>query len=203
MFGLFSDYSDDDFQLEEGLNVDETFDEKFDGIFDKFGLNFYSIENIVNYIEEEGEDAFRNRLAFISIPKDAKIIYFDDFIRTDKVIVNKIIDLEDWGMWKNEEFCLKAVKQNGFVLRFVKNQTKEMCFEAINQDGNFLEYIRNPTEEMCLEAVKQNGFALQYVKNQTEAICLQAIKNEKNAFEYVKNKTKSINELYSSKKQYF
>jgi hypothetical protein len=59
--------------------------------------------------------------------------------------------------------CLEAVKQNGYALRYVKEQTLEICLEAVKQDGDALQYVKEQTLEICLEAVKQDGCALQYV----------------------------------------
>ena len=65
---------------------------------------------------------------------------------------------------------LEAVKQNGFALKFVKDQTPELCLEAVKQNGIALRYVRDQTPEICLEAVKQNGWALQFVKDQTSEL---------------------------------
>ena len=61
--------------------------------------------------------------------------------------------------------CLEAVKQNGFVLQHVKEQTPEICLEAVKKDGLALQYVEEQTPEICLEAVKQNELALRYVKD--------------------------------------
>ena len=37
------------------------------------------------------------------------------------------------------------------------------ALEAVKQDGYALRYVKEQTVEICLEAVKQNGYALQYV----------------------------------------
>jgi len=37
--------------------------------------------------------------------------------------------------------ALEAVKQNGYALGFVKEQTEEICLEAIKQDGYALQYV--------------------------------------------------------------
>ena len=58
---------------------------------------------------------------------------------------------------------LEAVKENGYALRYIKNQTEEICLEAVKEEGYALQYVKNQTEEICLEAVKQNGYALKYV----------------------------------------
>ena len=71
------------------------------------------------------------------------------------------------GSFKScEKYCLEAVKQDGYTLQFVKNQTEEICLEAVRNDAYALKYVKNQTEKVCLEAVKQNGYALKYIDNQ-------------------------------------
>ena len=41
----------------------------------------------------------------------------------------------------------------------------EECLAAVRQDGYALKYVKEQTEEICLEAIKQNGYALRYVKD--------------------------------------
>ncbi|PBG25670.1 hypothetical protein BGU81_12720 [Clostridioides difficile] len=79
-----------------------------------------------------------------------------------------------------------AVRQNGFALMYVKNQTEELCREAVMQNGLALEYVDKQTQEICLETVKENGLALRYVKKQTPEICLEAVEQDKFAIRYVK-----------------
>jgi hypothetical protein len=38
------------------------------------------------------------------------------------------------------------------------------CLEAVKQNGYALRYVNEQTDKICLEAVKQNGYALRYVK---------------------------------------
>jgi hypothetical protein len=40
-----------------------------------------------------------------------------------------------------------------------------MCKLAVQQDGYSLKYIREQTEEICKLTVQQNGHVLQYVKD--------------------------------------
>ena len=61
---------------------------------------------------------------------------------------------------------LAAVKQNGYALQYIKDQTEEMCLAAVKEDGYALKFVKEQTEEMCLAAVKQNGYALCYIKNE-------------------------------------
>ena len=37
--------------------------------------------------------------------------------------------------------ALEAVKQNGYALRYVKEQSESICFEAVKQDGFALRYV--------------------------------------------------------------
>ena len=67
--------------------------------------------------------------------------------------------------YEDPKQCLEAVKEDGWALQFVKEQTREICLEAVKQNGYALEYVKDQTKEICLEAVKQNGFALKYVKD--------------------------------------
>jgi hypothetical protein len=55
------------------------------------------------------------------------------------------------------------------------------ALKAVENNGYALRYIKNQTEAICLKAVEKDGLALQYVKDQTVAICLLSVKNNKNA----------------------
>ena len=67
--------------------------------------------------------------------------------------------------WSDPVYCLEAVKQDGYSLRYVKEQTEAICLEAVKQHGDSLGYVKEQTEAICLEAVKQNGYSLGYVKD--------------------------------------
>ena len=47
--------------------------------------------------------------------------------------------------WNDPEYCLQAVKQNGYALQWVKEQTPEICLEAVKQYGQALEYVKEQT----------------------------------------------------------
>ena len=59
--------------------------------------------------------------------------------------------------------AMNAVKQNGYALQYVTEQTEQICLEAVKQNGDALRYVNEQAEQICLEAVKQNGDALRYV----------------------------------------
>ena len=45
--------------------------------------------------------------------------------------------------YDNPEECLAAVRQDGYALAFVKEQTKEICLEAVKQNGYALRYVKD------------------------------------------------------------
>ena len=97
--------------------------------------------------------------------------------------------IEDWN---DAEYCLAAVKRDGYNLRFVKNQTPKICLEAVKRDGYALKFVKEQTPKICLVAVKQNGLALKWVNEQTPEICLEAIKQYGLALKFVKEQTPLI-----------
>jgi hypothetical protein len=45
-----------------------------------------------------------------------------------------------------------------------------ICIKAVKQDGFALQYVKEQTEKICIQAIKRNGLALQFVKEQTETL---------------------------------
>ena len=41
----------------------------------------------------------------------------------------------------SEKEAIEAVKQNGYALRYVKDQTEPVCLEAVKQDWDALQYV--------------------------------------------------------------
>ena len=87
-----------------------------------------------------------------------------DKIMTLEELRQKQIDLVGFNCY-DENDCLEAVKQTGFALQFVKEQTPEICLEAVKENWAALRYVKEQTPEICLEAVRQDGLALQYVNS--------------------------------------
>ena len=93
---------------------------------------------------------------------------------------------------QTEEIIWIALKKSAYSFRFSVIQTKEMIIYAIqnseNWDDNFL-FIKedNLTEEICLIAVRFEGLLLQFIEKQTYDICLEAVKNNYEALDYIKD----------------
>ena len=60
---------------------------------------------------------------------------------------------------------LQMVKQNGWLLEIVKEQTPEICLAAVKETGLVLKFVREQTYEICLEAVKQYESVLEYIND--------------------------------------
>ncbi len=79
---------------------------------------------------------------------------------------------------------MKTLRQR--KMEYYKYFTTKESLVAVEQNGYALRYVKEQTEAICLVAVEQNGFALQYVKEQTEAICRVAVEQNGDALRYVK-----------------
>jgi hypothetical protein len=171
------------FQYKEGLNVDTNVFTEDDC---ENGLHFCTTEQIGRWI------GCGQWLAFINIPSDARVCNFKNKSKADKIIIDRIIPLEDWEMWNNYEFCLRMVKMNPLCLEFIKNQTEELCLFAVSKKGEALQFVKEQNERICLAACNQNGLALQFVKEQNERICLVACNQNPSSLIHVKNRTKEF-----------
>jgi len=70
---------------------------------------------------------------------------------------------EDLLKWYDKSYCLESVKQDGYNLRFVKNQTSQICLESVKQNGHSLRFVKNQTEEICSESLNQDPKNIRYV----------------------------------------
>jgi hypothetical protein len=90
-------------------------------------------------------------------------------------------------MWKNSDFCLKAVKAQGASLEYVTEKllTPELILAAVTEDGTSLEYVPKTllTEDIILAAVRQNGLAVYHVPvfSMTKKIMQEALQQNSNA----------------------
>src|SRR3989339_417468 len=61
-------------------------------------------------------------IAKVSIPNDANVYVENNEFKSNKIIVdiNNKIEIKNLSFWNDEDFCLKAVQENGFVLKYIK-----------------------------------------------------------------------------------
>ena len=53
---------------------------------------------------------------------------------------------------------------------------------VIKQSGFALQFVKEQTKDICLEAVKQREFALQFVKKEFKEVCLNFLNNSQVLF---------------------
>ena len=90
--------------------------------------------------------------------------------------------------------CFKALENEGYVLRYIKNPTEKMKLIAVKNDGFAIDLIKNPTEEMQILAVQQNGNVIKFIKNPSEKVQEEAVKQNGLAIQYIENPSEKIQE---------
>lgn len=58
----------------------------------------------------------------------------------------------------NEFLKLNNLSENNII-----TYSGKKALEAVKQDGYALQYVKDQTQDICIEAVKQDGYALRYV----------------------------------------
>lgn len=120
---------------------------------------------------------------FVTVPDDAQVIIEPHSkFKTDKLIIVKEIK-------QISSVCLEAVRRDGFLLKFIRNQTEEMCHRAVENGGCYIKYVKNQTRDLCLLAIEISPSALMFIKNQTLEICLAAVDRNPVVIQYVRSPT--------------
>ena len=92
----------------------------------------------------------------------------------------------------SEAVQLASVKQDGYDLRFIKKPSEKVQLAAVNQNGYAVDYIKKPSDKVQLFAVKQYGYAIQYIKKPSEAVQLAAVKKDGNAIQFIKKPSDKV-----------
>ena len=56
----------------------------------------------------------------------------------------------EFEQWSDEKYCLKAVEEDGYSLRYVKEQNEAICLKAVEEDGDSLQYVKEQNEACLL-----------------------------------------------------
>ena len=88
--------------------------------------------------------------------------------------------------WSDFEYCLAAVQENSYALRYIEEQNPEICLAAVQENGYALQFVKEQTPEICMAAVQENARGLKYVEHQTPEICVAAIKQNPDTAEYIR-----------------
>ncbi len=55
---------------------------------------------------------------------------------------NKMKYTKEWfEKWKNEEYCWKMIRENEYVIQYIKNPSEKMCLEAVRRNLNLIQFI--------------------------------------------------------------
>jgi len=174
------------------------------------GYKIYKLKDIMHQPDLHN-CASDSMVALITIPCDARVQFLEYGCIVNKIKINSCIPLEEWKLWDDYNFCVDAVKENGYLIRYIKNPkyelyelavrsrplalrylpnpSVEMCFTAVRACPEALKYVDRQTYDLCLLAVEKDGTVLKYVQNQTDELCRIAINSRPDAYQYVKNKT--------------
>jgi len=119
-------------------------------------------------------------------------------IPTDKVLNQKGTDMSvlSRSRWNemsykkslNGKQALVAVKDDGFNLVYVADQTEALCLIAVTENPAALMFVKDQTEAVVMAALKGNGLILRLVRNQTKAICQAAVESSDQALMYVEER---------------
>ena len=188
---LRADMNHRGFKYKEGYNE---LPEKFDinpKICGPGGLYFSDEKDIfgwtINYFTTYNESILIAKVTLLNDSQFVAMIMntFDNIYdnnynsyKTDKLILSEIQTLENYFLY-NSHMRLLAVKQHGFNLRFIKEQTVEICLEAIKTYYFSKTYMISPYREeyeIYLKKIEDATYELTNAKTQTYDICINAVR---------------------------
>jgi len=112
--------------------------------------------------------------------------------RKEKDYVKLLNQMFEKGIKPSIGLQLKAVKQDGFAVEYIKNPSVNVQLEAVKNHGWAIQYIENPSEKVQLEAVKNHGYAIEFIKNPSERVQIEAVKQNGYAIEFIKNPSEKV-----------
>lgn len=80
---------------------------------------------------------------------------------------------------RSKKEYLKAVKQSGYALQYVKEQDKEICLEAVKQDGDALQYVKEYYKEILeLKSVYMNAYIETFKEENVKEITIEELEKQ-------------------------
>lgn len=146
------------FIYQHGLNRDIYPLSKFD--YEPGGLCFTDRAHVANYL------SYGDYVCRVYIPIGCPVHHserkgewktYELFVDWDnRMLLNQF-------SWTIEDILLS----NGFVINYIENPSIEMCVAAVKQNPFILQYLkRNLTHEICFAAVQKSAFAILYIPNE-------------------------------------
>jgi hypothetical protein len=101
-----------------------------------------------------------------------------------------------FGDIDQERKGIYAVKQDGYVIQYIKDPSETVQLEAVKQNGLAIRFIIEkgivPSETVQLEAVKQNGLAIQYIESPSEDVQLEAVKQNSDSIRHIEKPSEAV-----------
>ena len=90
--------------------------------------------------------------------------------------------------YQTEKICIAAVKECGYLLKYVVNQTEEIRYYAVLEYHGALRLIKEEDQSfhICFTSVLYHPSSLKYVINQTPELCMYAIRGSAEAIKHVR-----------------
>ena len=130
------------YQFRTGLNIDTLpFNPK--GECQAGGIYFCLIEHVNLWLNYSNKPMIYVRL--VTIPNDAQVWIETNQFKTDRVILGDRQIISDLDVWNDNLYCLAAVQQCSWALKYVKEQTPEICSAAVKNNGWAIHYVRRVT----------------------------------------------------------
>jgi hypothetical protein len=127
-----------------------------------------------------------HRFALLSF-ETAQFMDVNDLV-LDEDNVDKIFNLFN----NSEDLLLKAIRQDGLIIRFIKIQSEKIKLEAVKNNALAIKYIENPSEELQLLAVTQCGFAIRFLNNASEKVKLAAVNQIGDCIQHIDNPSEQV-----------
>lgn len=132
----------------------------------------------------------------VTLDPDCKVYIGCDHFGADKLILGEKKEIKDMDIWKNEDFCIKAVKCNKLSIISIPYPSIDVQLLAVKQSGYLIKYLHEKnipiSEEVKLEAVKNYGLSIEYIKDPSENIQIHAVQENGLAIRYIENPSENI-----------
>lgn len=129
-------------------------------------------------------------------------LFIDNFYNGIRIVGRFIHHIP--SEFRTKDTFYRLIEKDPNVIKYLEEDEQDefpdLCLMALREDGLLLKFIKNHTREMDLTAVKSNGLALKFVKEQDEEICIAAIKQNKKAYRlYCRIHTQAVYEAIVKK----
>lgn len=180
------------FHLAEGLNVEVGFSKSREC---KKGLWFCtSTLDLLYWAAELGYD----HVWFVSIPKHAHVVEYENKSKTDKMLLSNFQKIEDMAELQNENFQLAAVQKHPTSIKLIKNPSLKLQQIAFNGDDDVCDYILslpsnifhtkyNLPQEEQMALVRESAWKILELGNPCETAQIFAVMHSAHLIRFIKN----------------